>query len=78
MAAPSPTFSSLLPGPVNVGGVGAAVDVAVGLQAVLRRSDHVGGFHRRPAGEEFCFDRERESRVTRSGRGSAPVTTLTA
>lgn len=28
-----------------VGGVGAAVDVAVRLQAVLGRSHHVGGFH---------------------------------
>lgn len=45
----SPTSPSLLPGPVDVGGVGAAVDVAVGLQAVLRRSHHVGGFHRHPA-----------------------------
>lgn len=36
---------SLKPGAVAVRGVGATVDVAVGLQAVLRRSDHVGGFH---------------------------------
>lgn len=47
-ASPTPTSPALLPGPVDVGGVSAAVDVAVGLQAVLRRSHHVGGFHRRP------------------------------
>lgn len=37
-------------GPV-AGGVGAAVDVAVGLQAVLGRSHHVGRFHRGPGSE---------------------------
>lgn len=49
---PSPCFpaSLLLPGAVDVGGVGAAVDVAVGLQAVLRRAHHVGGFHRGSGG----------------------------
>lgn len=52
-ASPCPTPSSLLPGPVVVGGVGAAVDVAVGLQAVLRRSHHVGGLHRGPGEEEL-------------------------
>lgn len=52
-ASPFPTPSSLLPGPVVVGGVGAAVDVAVGLQAVLRRSHHVGGLHRGPGEEEL-------------------------
>lgn len=41
---------SLKPGAVAIRGVGAAVDVAVGLQAVLRRSDHVGGFHRGSGG----------------------------
>lgn len=41
---------SLKAGAVAVRGVGAAVDVAVGLQAVLRRSDHVGGFHRGSGG----------------------------
>lgn len=43
---------------MDVGGVGAAVDVAVGLQAVLRGPHHVGGFHRRPAEEGFSPDRE--------------------
>lgn len=52
-ASPCPTPSSLLPVPMVVGGVGAAVDVAVGLQAVLRRSHHVGGLHRGPGEEEL-------------------------
>lgn len=48
---------------VVVRGVGTAVYVTVGLQAVLRRSHHVGGFHRRP-----------ESRVKRI-RAAETVTT---
>lgn len=35
-------------GGLVVCGVGAAVDVAIGLQAVLGCSHHVGGFYRRP------------------------------
>ena len=44
----------VVPAPVRelgVGGVAAAVDVAVGLQAVLGRTHQVGGLHRRPGRE---------------------------